>query len=303
MNWTDFMIAIRQGLIPSKKELVDGTTKVGDADKLDGHGAGYFVERTKETLTTSILEKALTLDNGMHNFVLAGYGNYLGDDLPHAVYAYGNATVEKRAGEATVILWGRLNSPIAVNYYVGEWSGWQILATLSDLAKYLPLDGGGTVKATNPAVIAIDNTGDNVKTLFGYKNKGTLQGYLGFRDVEKPFYQNTVGGEYDLLHTGNYSSYALPRGGGEINGNLYIRTTAQTGARLYGDDNNRSYYTYLGKDGTTFGRLGFIGANNAIIMTTDNNTYALHHDGNSAKVHIDTSAPSDTSSLWIDTSA
>lgn len=42
MNWTDFMIAIRQGLIPSKKELTDGTTKVGNADKLDGHDSEYF---------------------------------------------------------------------------------------------------------------------------------------------------------------------------------------------------------------------------------------------------------------------
>lgn len=172
-----------------------------NAKTLDGHGAEYFVERTKETLSTSILEKALTLDNGMHNFVLAGYGNYLGDDLPSATYAYGNATVEKRANEATVILWGRLNSPIAVNYYAGEWSGWHTLATLTDLAKYLPLTGG-TIGSNEYTPLTIKNTNYN-HSIIGFNGLGGALGWLGFQTTNTPAFRSTDGVYNALLHTGN----------------------------------------------------------------------------------------------------
>ena len=47
---------------------------------------------------------------------------------------------------------------------------------------------------------------------------------------------------------------------------------------------------------------GTVGGNLAVTGTLTTGGHAVLHDGNSAKVHIGTSAPSDTSSLWIDTS-
>lgn len=47
---------------------------------------------------------------------------------------------------------------------------------------------------------------------------------------------------------------------------------------------------------------GTVGGNLAVTGTLKTGGHAVLHDGNSAKVHIGTSAPSDTSSLWVDTS-
>lgn len=56
--------------------------------------------------------------------------------------------------------------------------------------------------------------------------------------------------------------------------------------------------------GTVLGEIGISSTNGAFYREGATNTnYKLHHDGNSAKVHIGTSAPSDTTALWIDTSA
>lgn len=54
--------------------------------------------------------------------------------------------------------------------------------------------------------------------------------------------------------------------------------------------------------GTALGEIGISSTNGAFYREGTTN-HKLHHDGNSAKVHIGTSAPSDTSALWIDTSA
>ena len=75
MNWTDFIIAIRQGLIPSKKELVDGTTKVGDSKKLDGHGAEYFA--SAEAVKKNTLWETLTANFDL-NIALGKYRQYSG---------------------------------------------------------------------------------------------------------------------------------------------------------------------------------------------------------------------------------
>ena len=50
------------------------------------------------------------------------------------------------------------------------------------------------------------------------------------------------------------------------------------------------------------GFLGFLGFENVhtpIFSDSNGNPYPLHHDGNSAKVAIQSTAPSDTSALWV----
>lgn len=67
-------------------------------------------------------------------------------------------------------------------------------------------------------------------------------------------------------------------------------------------NNTANAYTYLGyqSKGTLIGRLGFKSTNVPSIMTADGSAeYVLHHDGNSAKVAIQSSAPTDTSALWV----
>lgn len=90
-------------------------------------------------LGTSVLEKALIVPIGVHQFRLQG-DSYAGTDLPSSNYKYGNTTIYKRSDKAVnVILWGASRArSIAKNDYNGEtWSGWQTYATIEDLANSL----------------------------------------------------------------------------------------------------------------------------------------------------------------------
>ena len=51
-----------------------------------------------------------------------------------------------------------------------------------------------------------------------------------------------------------------------------------------------------------YGGLGFSSVDNPLFITTSGVEKKLHHDGNSAKVVVSASAPSDTSALWVDNS-
>jgi hypothetical protein len=65
----------------------------------------------------------------------------------------------------------------------------------------LPLDGGGTVKATNIQPLTIYNTGGDA-VYMKYRGVSDTLGYLGFSAKNKPTYNNgsTM---HELLHTGN----------------------------------------------------------------------------------------------------
>ena len=341
MNWTDFMIAIRQGLIPSKKELVDGTTKVGDADKLDGHEAEYFQAVESETLTTSILEKALTLTQGTYEYSLGG-GSYTGTDLPSSNYKYGKATVRTKgvSSTITVILWGVLASgnvipPVFNLYNGGTWSGWQTLATTADLANqlsyYLKRYGEDNIYMCSPndevlkqivlenakRKIAIYLYASGAYAVYDETNKkyieassldgtntfnGTASGNLSINAYNSVTKNGNLLTELcifgkTILHTGNMSSHVLPLTGGTVKSDstvpIRVNSTNTQGMTLID----------FQRDGASQGYLGFSGADNPIFYSATKGNKSLLHTGNSAKVHIGTSAPSDTSALWIDTSA
>ena len=54
-------------------------------------------------------------------------------------------------------------------------------------------------------------------------------------------------------------------------------------------------------EGAQLGLLGFYGTNNPVFYSTAGTINSLHYDGNSAKVILDDSAPTDNTALWIDT--
>lgn len=352
MNWTDFMIAIRQGLIqPVESEM----------------------------LTTSILEKALTLSQGTYEYDLGGSG-YTGTDLPNSNYKYSKATVltKGKGGRATVILWGlkvgeTLIPPTFNLYDNGAWSGWNDYVVKSDLAKYLPLtggeingnisqvkylstdyvyrriqnparavferlapngqywlydetngkyileslvdgtntfngtasgnlplDGGGTINGANATPLVLnnkDNTSSTSMLRFSTAKIGEA-GSIGFSGVDNPIVRLSSGMQ-TLLHTGNMANHVLPLDGGgkvtrgDVNPLVLNSTSTET------DEIIRIPFQ---KNSVTKGYLGFVGTK-PMFTAPNYNTYELHHNGNSAKVHIGTTAPLDTSSLWIDTSA
>jgi len=170
----------------------------------------------------------------------------------------------------------------------GTWSGW------FDLNKdYLPLTGG-TVTAQNYLPLGLKNANGN-NSYVQFEGKDGVLGYIGFESTHVLRLLSSVGGFLgDILHTGNYSAYALPKTGGEITANSYtilrVNNTheASPGVEI----------GYLLR-GESLGAIGFHGADNPVVTTTSGNQRTIHHDGNSAKVAIQASAPSDTSALWV----
>lgn len=103
-----------------------------------------------------------------------------------------------------------------------------------------------------------------------YSNISTFYGYLGFSNVGIPsMYDGTAW--RDIIHSGNYSSYALPLSGGTIKG---------TSANLFGidrtDGNPVVEFRY---NGSLMGRLGFDTSGNAIGVVGGSQV-SLIHSGN-----------------------
>lgn len=262
-----------------------------------------------EIVNTSILEKALTLADGIYEYRLGG-GNYTGGDLPTNGFSYGHATIRVKNSSSsytgtTVTLWGYFSNNeikrIAENFRTssGTWSGWETFATTADLAKYLALNGSAkqTVKAPISIPFALNNSNSaDIECFTEYCVNNTPIGYIGIRS-EIPIFMDTKGTMRGLLHTGNIASYALPLdGGGEV------KKAGATPLKLTNTSGASCYTPHYGKDGF-LGALGFNGADKPIMLKSDANTMVdLLHTGNSAKVHIGTGAPSDTTSVWFDTS-
>lgn len=320
-----------------------------------------------ETLNTSILEKAVEVANGVHNFMLGG-DNYTGADLPHSYYTYSMATIYKRSASfISVVLWGGRASKIQANYcYKSEWTGWKALSTTADLENYLPLSGG-----------TVTNT-FNIKTSESKQLLSVLEN--GKRRVLQEL---TAGGKYNLWDSTNGKAIItstidgtntfngtatgnLPLKDGVISNSLSIRNTTEEGTtlelsstlrkvylqvtssggfRIYDSTNGKALFASSATgntntiEGTASGNLPLTGgtitsdtaeaplvvkytkANKAFISFSGSSgvlgwlgydidhdpalyssalgTKKLLHTGNSAKVAIQESAPTDTKALWV----
>ena len=119
------------GAVPITRKI---NNKALSADiTLDAINVGAV--KNSEILTTSILEKALTLSSGVY-FYAFGSG-YNGNDLPSSDYMYGCASVHYRSNNSIVVqLYGlTVTTPRVTNWYDGsKWRGWT--------TEFLPLTGG-----------------------------------------------------------------------------------------------------------------------------------------------------------------
>ena len=156
----------------------------------------------------------------------------------------------------------------------------------------LPLEGG-TLTRTARKILILDNTHESATgAAIGYSVKGTSLGEIGVSVDKVPFYNNGAA-EYGLLHTGNFSSYALPLTGGKISGG-YTPLTINNGST------NNGVAIGFSAIGAAFGFLGFQGVDKPVyIPSVGSGSKSLLHTGNSAKTAIQESAPSDTNSLWV----
>lgn len=155
----------------------------------------------------------------------------------------------------------------------------------------LPLDGGGTVtgnvrvNSENVAPFNIDNIGSNPSTLLGFLNNGIVKGYIGYAD-ETPVVYSSNNGNRPLLHSGNYTDYAIAKnGGGTVTCNNFADFVVK---RNSADPINAVGIMFANNNGN----LGMIGYKNGQLcnLNTDGTVAnAILHDGNSAKcVVVDT---------------
>lgn len=171
-----------------------------------------------ETLTTPILEYALTLSNGIHTVKLGGVSYPANSDLPSNYYRFCIATIKKHGtSNITIEIGGRYDDtptvyPPVFNCYNGEvWSGWNTIATKTDLSNRLPLKNGTTnqlnfknVDNGNGSVfknhseeadygfVIRDTANDNTNVLLTISAKNN-----------KATFTDTSGTQNTVLHTGN----------------------------------------------------------------------------------------------------
>lgn len=295
----------------SVTNLENGTTKAGkakeadNASKLGGYAASYFApsEYLGGSRIYTSLPTGITKENTMQELLDAlTYSAILTcrADSPLVPEDYTTLTVMKVTPSYSIAF---AKSQIGNNVYMGStgsantWGGWTKYTTINDLAKYFPLTGGKltgdteVVKDTNSVIrLKVGNIEHIIGLSVDTEGSAGLYDYtLGdwvlksYKSGERTFYGTASGN--------------LPKNdNGHLTGNSHTPFIVDT---TYSDDFVRiGFY----RNGEVRGHLGIMNGN----PTFTNTSYAhltLHHDGNSARVHIGTSAPSDTSALWIDTTA
>jgi hypothetical protein len=170
-----------------------------------------------------------------------------------------------------------------------------------DMSKYLPKTGGEvkgvlTLKAANPLVIDMSSYGQaNIQL----KNNNGATVSLGYASADYWYLENTKAGTfYKLLHSGNYSDFALPKTGGEVTGNTafigdtIVKVLDYGAVTISGDsskedgmtlrfsriDGNKSYGQILFQSGNGNGVkiasewATWANRNNLVIYTSNNTT-------------------------------
>lgn len=166
------------------------------------------------------------------------------------------------------------------------------------------LENGGTGHENRLGALqtSLDKNGIMQTLISAFKNEqgGTASQNLGVVCMPDgtgyayaPHPSNPTDNSNKIPTTKWVNDFALARTGGTVadanNTPLGVKNTAE----------DVTLIKYIGKTGD-LGSLGFARKDLPVYRATDNTTqYALHHDGNSAKVVISQTAPSDTSALWV----
>lgn len=136
------------------KDLQSQVTKNAGAISDVNNNLSNTNSRLDTSLSSSVLDYALTLPEGMHTVRFPGDG-YTGADTPNSYYRYSSATiiVRSKGKIVTVLLYGiSTKAPLAVNSYDGgKWNGWDQYVTKNDFViKTYTIAG----KAVNAETIA-----------------------------------------------------------------------------------------------------------------------------------------------------
>lgn len=168
--------------------IIDGTTQVGNANKLDGHESDYYAKadelfqkpRSYDSLDfDNIIESGLysglgsPLDVGCANYPINATGLlivFYHDAVPCQIYVTYTCVMYFRARFSTL-----------------NWSEWKTAATTADLANYLPLSNkpSGSYIGNGDAAQRLITVGGSGYALLIYSEKGSmwvsLKGAIGHK--------------------------------------------------------------------------------------------------------------------------
>ena len=176
-------------------------------------------------------------------------------------------------GVADSVAWGNVfNKPTTISGY-GITDAYTKDGVDLKLSNYLPKSGGILDSGSDQVPLILNSVGET--TRLAYRKNGTTLGYLGFSGVDNPVFINSAGGSRTLLHSTNYSSYALPLSGGILEStNLPLQIN-----RLSGSISSIGYNL----NSVQVGILGFDVDGNLVVSpnrVTNSTYYNVIHTGN-----------------------
>jgi hypothetical protein len=309
MSWAQIIAAIKMGLVASAESvanIISGVTKVGNADKLDGYDAADFLLSNGTLKNFNVVTDLDSFCTGIGLFS-ESTTNKPGDTWWLVISGGDHNT-------RTQVAFSLFNSVgVKIRYCSGGvWSVWNNLNT-----DCLPLSGGTVSANTSPLTI---NATGTTYSLIPFQSKGVALGYLGLSAANTPVYAGTDGVPLVLLHTGNYKKLIT-----ELNANVADERAIAT----VPDDYNNAFKIrgiktndVIGITGTNFTYSTVLGVRGWSDSSGGNaHEFALHgggeiyhrygdskvwnvwrkllHTGNSVPVVVSTTAPTDTTAVWI----
>jgi len=286
LSANDYSNAEKQQVSANKTNIdniINGTTTVGNANKLGGKGASEYRQKTQTQIST------LPTPTEECDYMVVSTDGTFPVNYGLLEIRYGASIAEYTALYKTI-------AGVFFNFYTqGKWQGWSDnFATTADLANYLPKSGGEiTGDDIIPLILKCSNDGD--VSVLGFSTGSGMKGYLGFNGVNTPVFYNAQGGHDFLLHTGNVGDYAIKKndiGGQTISAPSYTPFNIQN---TY--PSSTGVMMGFSLNGTAQGGFGF--EQGYAMVQEKGAVQFLYHTGNSNAVKIQETAPSDTSALWV----
>lgn len=292
--------------------ITNGTTPAGDSNKLGGTSADEWRN------AINVLGHKFTFNDNIPDM------NAIGAFTAGIVYKSASNTPSDMTSYGIVYTIGfnnnyqiqRLVDDVGTIFerggYNGSFEAWKTLATTADLANYLSKTGGtiaGDIQlqiANNGSTVLKKNhssTVDYGTELKDYAGDGTVIRLRLCAKDNRIDIVDTNDATRTLLHSGNYTDYTIAKSGNStVTGTVKFtgngsNTPIEVNGTYTTDRSALIRYLYAS---TQLGYMGFDQDGKPTIINSGGKAELLN-TGNSAKVAIQESAPSDTTALWADT--
>lgn len=265
MNWADFKIAVAQGLVASAESvanIISGATKVGNADKLDDKHASDFVLLSDYNTRIIGGTEVIDFDTLFETKNYAFSSNAITIALNAPVVSSGFLKVTKGGGYTHHEYTSNAGIRYFRTYNGSTWGSWKNAA-----------DGGNadtvdSCHASELYKVTVKKGGTDANTLIDEGN------YFLINGTNVPI----AHGFLSVLY---------------YNGSAFSPNSAWGATRCI----RQIFYPY-GESGTIITRYGLYKTNTTAVWEWSSWVTELN-TGNSTKVVVSTTAPTDTTAVWI----